>query len=244
MLAITAMSNVTGWAPPLAEMISAARERGIITVIDGAQYAAHAPVDIAELGCDFFACSAHKLCGPYGLGVLIARNELLERVTPYAYGGHMILDVYKDRSSFRKAPDAFEPGTPHVAGIIGFGRVIDWLGGLDRSALREHERGLTEYACAEIARMESVRVYGNPGGSGGGGAIISFNVADAHAHDVGSILDQEGVAIRVGDHCAQPFHRAVGANSTARASIFFYNTQEDIDQLLVGIRRAVKLFTR
>ena len=239
----TAMSNVTGWMPNVRALVTRAHAHGALTLVDGAQYSAHSAVNVGRLDCDFFACSAHKFCGPTGLGILIGKREYVERMRPFIYGGNMIREVYIDHSVYRSGFDRFEAGTPHIAGVIALAAVLDWLTEFDRQELIDHEKKLTEYAYQRLAACRGIRIYGDPmGRETTSRAIIPFNVGDAHAHDVASILDEEGVAIRAGHHCAQPFHRAMGIDSTARLSFHFYNSTEDIDQCMVGIHRALKIF--
>ena len=241
LLAITGMSNVTGWRPPLARIIAAAHRRGIIVVVDGAQLAAHARLDLAALDCDFFTCSAHKMFGPTGLGVLIGKRELLDQTEAFVGGGNMITEVRMESSVFKAPPEKFEAGTPHVAGVIGFGAALDMLARIDFAEIADRERALTAEAYRRLSEMPEVEIYGAPLDPDYS-TVIAFNVRGAHAHDVGSILDQEGVALRAGHHCAQPYHRALGAESSVRASFHLYNTPADVAALVRGVRRAVKIF--
>lgn len=243
LLAISGMSNVTGWKPQLVRMLAEAQTHAIVTVIDGAQLGAHAPVQVAQLGCDFFCCSAHKLGGPSGVGVLIGRKALLARMEPFLRGGSIITDVFLDHALFRASPERFEAGTPHIAGVLGFGALLDWLATIDSDWVQQHERSLLAHCCAQLNTIPEVRYVGNPLDEHSS-AIVSFNVAGIHAHDVGSILDQEGVAVRVGHHCAQPLHRALDVASSVRASFHMYNRLSDVDALCTGIRRALKIFGR
>ena len=239
-LAITGMSNISGWRPPLQKIIVAARSRGVATVVDGAQLASHTRIDINALGCDFFACSAHKMFGPTGLGLLIAKKARLDTMRPFITGGNVIEEVTCTHSTFKKAPEKFEAGTPHIAGVIGFGAAIEWLNAVDFESAARHERALSEYAYAELSKIPEVELYGGVLQNSNG--VIPFNVRNVHAHDVGSILDQEGIAVRAGHHCAQPYHRALAVDSTVRASFHLYNQITDVHRLRKGIARAIKIF--
>ena len=240
LLAITGMSNVSGWRPPLQKIIAAARSRGVVTVVDGAQLASHTRIDIDALGCDFFACSVHKMFGPTGLGLLIAKKTRLNTMRPFITGGNVIEEVTCTHSTFKQAPEKFEAGTPHIAGVIGLGATIEWLDTVDFASATRHEHALSEYAYAELSKIHEVELYGGLLQNSNG--VIPFNVRNVHAHDVGSILDQEGVAVRAGHHCAQPYHHALAVDSTVRVSFHLYNQPADIHRLLKGIKRAIKIF--
>ena len=241
LVAVTGMSNVTGHRPPVAEIARAAHEAGAVIVVDGAQLVSHHPVDVAALGIDFLAFSGHKMCGPTGVGVLYGRSDLLDATNPLVYGGDMIVKVQRETSTYLGAPEKFESGTPNIAGVIGLGAAVDYLSevGLDRIARRELE--LTSYARRALESIPAVTVYGPPPGDDAGG-IVSFNVGDVHPHDVGTILDSEGVAVRAGFHCAQPFMRVLGVPGTVRASFYLYNGADDVDRLVAAIHRVREVF--
>ncbi len=241
-VAISAMSNVTGYMPPLDRVLTVARARGAVTVVDAAQLASHHPVDVAELDCDFLAFSGHKMCGPTGVGVLYGKTELLEKTDPLLYGGDMIVKVRKDRTTFKELPDRFEAGTPNIAGVLGLGAAIDYLNEIGMDAIHRHEQALLAYAEEQVRAMEGVTIYGSPDLSLRGG-ILSFNLEGVHPHDTGAILDQEGIAVRTGFHCAQPLMQVLGIPGTTRASFYLYNTTHEIDRLVAGIRRVQKVFS-
>jgi len=215
--------------------------RDVVVVIDGAQLSAHKQIDISSLGCDFFACSGHKVFVPTGIGALIAKRSLLEEAPPFITGGNMIMEVRCEKSTFKSGPEKYEAGTPHIAGAIGFSAALAWIveAGIADTAAHEHE--LIAHAYEELRRIPQVEIYGDALHNKSGGAL-PFNVRGAHAHDVGSILDQEGVAVRAGHHCTQPFHRALGIDSSVRASFHVYNQHSDVERLIKGVKRAVKIF--
>lgn len=241
-VAISAMSNVTGYMPPLERILAVARARGAVTVVDAAQLASHHPVNVTELDCDFLAFSGHKMCGPTGVGVLYGKTELLEQTDPLLYGGDMIVKVRKDRTTFKELPDRFEAGTPNIAGVLGLGAAIDYLNEIGMDAIHRHEQALLAYAEEQVRAMDGVTVYGSSELSLRGG-ILSFNLEGVHPHDTGAILDQEGIAVRTGFHCAQPLMQVLGIPGTTRASFYLYNTTHEIDRLVAGIRRVQKVFS-
>lgn len=240
-VAITGMSNVTGFMPPIAEITRAAHARGVLVAVDGAQLVSHYPVNVTELGVDFLHFSGHKMCGPTGIGVLYGRKELLDAMDPLLYGGDMIVRVYKDRASFTDAPERFETGTPNIAGAIGLGAAVDYLSGIGMDRIAAHEEALLDYAVERLTEAEGVTLYG-PRDVRRRGGILSFNVGEVHPHDVGSILDSEGVAVRTGFHCAQPFMRFLGIHGTVRASFYLYNTRDDVDRLVAALDRVRDVF--
>lgn len=241
LVAITGMSNVTGYRPPVARITELAHERGALVLVDGAQMVCHEAVDVQQLGIDFLAFSGHKMCGPTGIGVLYAREELLERMDPFLYGGDMIERVWKDRSTYAKLPEKFEAGTPHIAGAIGLGEACDFVREVGLDAVAEHESELLAYCLERAEATDDLTVYGGMDAAGKGG-IFSFNLNDVHAHDVGMILDGEGVAVRAGFHCAQPLMRVLGVAGTTRASFYMYTDRSDIDALFDGLEAVRKIF--
>lgn len=244
-LAITAMSNVTGYMPPVKELIAVAHEHNMLTVIDGAQAIAHHPVNVVELDADFYAFSGHKICGPTGVGVLYGKRELLERYEPVFGGGSMIDTVEEQSSTWAALPLKFEPGTPNVAGVIGLGAAVEYLKELQSRDPEEvpgiiHEIYL--YAVQQFEKeLPTVRLLG-PKNHNNRTAIISFVIEGIHPHDIAAVLDQEHVAIRVGHHCAQPLMKHWNVAATARASFFVYTTREEIDRLVEGLKKAITLF--
>jgi cysteine desulfurase/selenocysteine lyase len=240
-VAISAMSNVTGYMPPVERILAAAKAHNALTVVDAAQLASHHPVDVAALDCDFMAFSGHKMCGPTGVGVLYGKTEALEETNPFIYGGDMIVKVRKHRTTFKDLPERFEAGTPNIAGVIGLGAAVAYLDSIGMEAIHRHEQALLEYAEEQVRALSGVTIYGPTDLSLRGG-ILSFNVDEVHPHDTGAILDQEGVAVRTGFHCAQPLMQILGVPGTTRASFYLYNTFEDIDRLVGGIQRVQRVF--
>jgi len=238
---VSGMSNVTGAVGPVAELVSAARRIGAISIIDGAQSVAHAPTDVAELGADFLAFSAHKMLGPTGIGALWGRPEVLEAMEPAEGGGEMITDVRLFDSRWAPVPHKFEAGTPPIAQAIGFGAAIEYLEKIGMSEVQRHEMEITRYALDRLAAVPGVRIVG-PASTEGRGGVVSFELGDIHPHDVATILDQEGVAVRAGHHCAKPLMRYLEVPATARASFYVYTDRADIDQLVAGLYRARELF--
>jgi cysteine desulfurase/selenocysteine lyase len=240
-VAITAMSNALGSLFPISEVIRKAHAVGAKVLIDGAQSVPHLETHVAELGCDFLAFSAHKMFGPTGVGVLYGRPELLDAMDPYQCGGDMILEVWRDRAEWNELPWKFEAGTPNIGGVIAFGAAIDYLNKLGMANIREHEKALTSYALTSLKKDPAIHIYGTLDVEKRGG-VISFNYGTIHPHDIGTLLDQEGVAIRAGHHCCQPLMRDLGVSGTARASISIYNTKEDVDVLVAALRKAAAVF--
>jgi cysteine desulfurase/selenocysteine lyase len=235
------MSNVNGYMPPLKMLIDAAHARKVPVLVDGAQLVSHHPVDLAELDVDFLAFSSHKLCGPTGLGVLYGKRSLLEAMDPYLYGGDMIRRVWKDGAEYKGIPEKFEAGTPHIAGVIGFGRALDFLSEIGMAEIAAYENSLLRYAVERSAGLDFLELY--PGGSlERRGGIFSFNVRDVHSHDTGTVLDRQGVAVRAGFHCAQPYMRLLGISGTTRASFYFYNTKEEIDIFINSLEQVKDIF--
>jgi cysteine desulfurase/selenocysteine lyase len=233
------VSNALGTVLPIRRLIAAAKARGIVTLIDGAQAVSHMHVDVRELGCDFYAFSGHKMFGPTGVGVLYGREQLLERMPPWQGGGEMILAVTFAKTTYNALPNKFEAGTPNISGGIGLGAAVDFLQGLDRDAAHAHETALLQHATAVLSKIPDLRIVGTAADKA---SLVSFAVAGVHPHDLGTILDEDGIAIRTGHHCAMPVMEFFQLPATARASFAFYNTFEEIDRLAAGIERARRLF--
>jgi cysteine desulfurase/selenocysteine lyase len=238
-VAISHVSNALGTVIPVKEITRLAHERGIPVLIDGAQSAPHLPVDVQDLDCDFYAFSGHKLFGPTGIGVLYGKYDLLREMPPYQGGGSMIQKVTFNNITFADPPTRFEAGTPDIAGAIGLGVAIDYLESLDMAGAFAHEHALLEYTEELLAGIPEVRIIGTAKDKTG---VISFHMDDIHPHDVGTILDQDGIAIRTGHHCAQPIMEFFGIPATARASFAYYNTEEDVECLIAGLHKVVELF--
>jgi len=238
---ISGMSNVLGTLGPLNEVLAAAREVGALTVVDAAQLVPHVPTDVQALGADFVAFSAHKMLGPTGIGALWGRLEHLERMEPAEGGGEMIRDVGLHESTWADVPHKFEAGTPPIAEAVGFGAAVEYLEGIGMDEVRRHEVDLTRYALKRLGEIPYLTVYG-PSDVEARGGVISFTLGDVHPHDLATILDQSGVAIRAGHHCARPLHRVLKVPATARASLYVYNTREDLDALVDALGEALKLF--
>jgi cysteine desulfurase/selenocysteine lyase len=238
-LACAHVSNALGTILPVRRLVAAAKARGIVTLIDGAQAISHMPVDVQELGCDFYAFSSHKMYGPTGVGVLYGREQLLERMPPWQGGGEMILAVTFAKTTYNALPNKFEAGTPNIAGGIGLGAAVDFLSGLDLGNAHAHESALLQHATAVLTRIPGLRIVGTAANKA---SLVSFAVAGVHPHDLGTILDEDGIAVRTGHHCAMPVMDFFKLPATARASFAFYNTFDEIDRLGAGIERARKLF--
>jgi cysteine desulfurase/selenocysteine lyase len=239
LVALSHVSNALGTINPLAEMIALAKERGITVLVDGAQAVPHMAVDVAGLGCDFYAFSGHKLFGPSGIGVLWGRLPLLDAMPPFMGGGDMIETVTFEKTTYAPVPSKFEAGTPDIAGAVGLRAAIGYLEsiGQDRIAAWEHE--LLEYATESLSAIDGLRIIGTAREKA---AVVSFVIDGVHAHDVGTALDQAGVAVRVGHHCAQPLMEIFGVPATARASFSLYNTREEIDVLTEAVRQTLEIF--
>jgi cysteine desulfurase/selenocysteine lyase len=238
-VAVTHVSNALGTVTPVAEIVRRARDRGIPVLIDGAQAVAHMPVDVQALGCDFYVFSGHKVFGPTGIGVLYGRLPLLEAMPPYQGGGDMIRSVTFERTLYNEVPYRFEAGTQHIAGVVGLATAIEYLSdlGLDRVAAHEHE--LLAYGTEALTMIPGLRLTGTATQKAG---ILSFVMDDVHPHDIGTILDREGVAIRAGHHCCQPLMARLGVPATARASLALYNTHAEIDALVSALRKVREVF--
>jgi cysteine desulfurase/selenocysteine lyase len=239
MVAINHVSNALGTVNPVQEIARRARAAGALVLVDGAQSVAHWPVDVPALGCDFYAFSGHKLFGPTGIGVLWGREELLEAMPPFLGGGEMIEQVAFPTTSFSGLPFKFEAGTPNIAGAIGLAAAVDYLAGLDREGAAAHEEALLQRTLELAAEVQGLRRIGNPDHAAG---IFSFLLEGTHPSDLGMLLDQQGIAVRTGHHCAQPLMARFGIPGTVRASYSIYNTQEDVTRLFEGIRKAQRLF--
>nr|WP_205520730.1 cysteine desulfurase [Propylenella binzhouense] len=239
MVAVTHMSNVTGTIVPVAEICRLAHERGIPVLVDGSQSAVHLPIDVQALGCDFFVFTGHKTYGPTGIGVLWARREHLEAMPPFLGGGEMIRDVTEDWVTYGDPPQKFEAGTPPIVQAIGLGAALQYMESVGREAIAAHEADLARYAHERLEAMNFIRIFGHAPGKG---AIIAFEMQGAHAHDVATIIDREGIAVRAGTHCAQPLLARFGVTSTCRASFGLYNTREEVDTLVKGLSKAHSFF--
>lgn len=237
--AFTQVSNVLGTINPAAEMAAFARERGAIVLVDGAQALPHGPVDLGAIDADFYAFSGHKVYAPDGVGVLVGRRELLDQMPPYQTGGDMIERVSVAGTTYRHSPERFEAGTPNISGAIGLAEAFRYLDDIDWAAANRHEHELLVHATEQLSKMEGIRVFGSAPGKA---SILSYHYAAAHPHDVGTILDTEGVAIRVGHHCAQPLMDYLGVSATARASFAFYNNHEDVEAFLRAMRKVERFF--
>jgi cysteine desulfurase/selenocysteine lyase len=239
LFAFTHVSNSLGTINPVAELCAKARAVGAVSVIDGAQSAGHMPVNVQEIGCDFFAFSGHKMCAPTGSGALYGRAEMLEALPPWHGGGEMIVSVTLEKSTYKKAPHRFEAGTPNIAGAIGLAAAIDYLEAIGRSTIAEHDTRLTNYAVERFAELPGMRILGPAGERG---AILGFVMENVHPHDLTTFADQRGLALRGGHHCNQPLMRRFGLPGTTRASFYFYNTTEEIDRMIDILRDAVRFF--
>lgn len=235
LLAMVHMSNVLGTTNDAARIVKLAHDAGAAVLLDGSQSAVHMPVDVTDLGCDFFVFTGHKLYGPSGAGGLYAAGDWLDRLPPWQGGGEMIADVLEDGSTWADVPHKFEAGTPSIADVIGLGAAIDWLSRFDRRAVMEHERALLDLATQQITDIEGVKLIGTAQDKG---AILSFAVDGAHSHDLAQLLDKYGVAVRAGHHCAQPLMRRFGVDSTLRASFAIYNTQDEVDAFIEALKKA------
>lgn len=243
LMALTHISNTLGTVNPIAELCAAARERGVLTLVDAAQSAGHRPIQVRDLGCDFLACSGHKMCAPMGIGILFGRAELLEAMPPWQGGGEMISKVTYEGSRWNVPPHKFEAGTPNVEGAVGLHAAMDFLEEIGREQIARHDLQLARLAMEAIAGLEGVRVLGVPLGSASEHAgAVSFVVEGVHAHDVVTFMDQRGVALRGGHHCNQPLMKKLGVPATARASFYFYNTAEEIQVFAEALQEAVRFF--
>ena len=235
------MSNVLGTITNAEEIIRQCHKRGVKVLVDAAQSVPHMKVDIQKLDCDFFAFSAHKMLGPTGVGVLWARKEILENMQPFNGGGDMIREVHKYETTWNDLPYKFEAGTPNIADVIGFSAALDYLENIGMDKVREHEIELTKYALEKMSVIKGIKLYGTPDMKKRGG-VISFNLGDIHPHDLATIIDEDGVAIRSGHHCAQVLMERLDVSATSRASFYIYNTKEEVDVFTRSLNRARELF--
>ncbi|MCB1482919.1 MAG: cysteine desulfurase [Rhodobiaceae bacterium] len=240
LVAITHMSNVLGTVVPVADVIRAAHARGIKVLVDGSQAAVHMPVDVRTLDADFYCFTGHKVYGPSGIGVLYGKRDLLAKMPPFLGGGEMIRDVTMDMVTYAEPPHRFEAGTPPIVQAIGLGAALEYMESVGREKIAAHEESLRQYAHQRLGAMNSIRIFGDAPGKG---AIVSFEMQGAHAHDVATVLDREGVAVRAGTHCAQPLLERFGVTSTCRASFGLYNTVEEIDVLAGALEKAQRMFS-
>ncbi|WP_191557609.1 cysteine desulfurase [Metabacillus idriensis] len=238
-VSVMQVSNVLGTINPIKEIAELAHSKGAIMVVDGAQSAPHMKIDVQDLNCDFFAFSAHKMCGPTGVGVLYGKKALLENMEPVEFGGEMIDFVGLYESTWKELPWKFEAGTPIIAGAIGLGAAIDFLCEIGLDNIEAYEHKLADYALERLSEVEGITIYGPKKRAG----LVTFNIEDVHPHDVATVLDAEGIAVRAGHHCAQPLMKWLNVSSTARASFYLYNTEEEVDKLVAGIIKTKEYFT-
>ncbi|MEM2785485.1 MAG: cysteine desulfurase [Candidatus Nitrosotenuis sp.] len=241
LVTVSQMSNVLGTISDVPEIIRRCKKAGARILIDGAQSVPHMKVDLSQIECDFFAFSAHKMLGPTGVGVLWTKKELLEQMAPFHGGGDMIREVHKYETTWNDLPYKFEAGTPNIADVIGFAAAIDYLNNLGMDYVRQHEIELTKYALEKLSQIKGIKLYGTKDISKRGG-VISFNFADIHPHDLATIIDEDGIAIRSGHHCAQVLMERLDVAATSRASFYIYNTKEEVDMLINSLGRAARLF--
>ena len=239
-VAITQMSNVLGTVTPIKEIVRIAHAHGVPVLVDGSQGAVHLDVDVRDLDVDFYIVTGHKLYGPTGVGALYAKRKWLENLPPFLGGGEMIGEVTLDRVTYNDPPHRFEAGTPPIVQAVGLGAALDYMRDVGRDAIRAHEGALSDYAHERLSRLNSLRIFGRAPGKG---AIVSFEMKGAHAHDVATVIDRSGVAVRAGTHCAQPLLSRFGVTSTCRASFALYNTMDEVDSLVEALARAEKLFS-
>ncbi|MBU9889723.1 MAG: cysteine desulfurase, partial [Candidatus Omnitrophica bacterium] len=238
-VSIVHVSNALGTVNPVKELVRLAHEKGAVVLVDGAQAVAHTTVDVQDLGCDFYAFSGHKLFGPTGVGVLYGRKALLEKMPPYQGGGDMIRTVTFEKTTYNDLPYKFEAGTPHIAGVIGLGAAIDYVRRIGLDRIEAYEQELLKYGTEKILQVPGLRMIGTAEHKS---AILSFVIGEAHAHDIGTILDRQGIAIRAGHHCAMPVMQRFNVPATTRASFAFYNTQEEIDRLAAALHEVTEVF--
>jgi cysteine desulfurase / selenocysteine lyase len=241
-VSVMQVSNVLGVINPVKEIARIAHENGAIMVVDGAQSAPHLNVDVQDLDCDFFAFSSHKMCGPTGIGVLYGKKHLLEQMEPVEFGGEMIDFVGLYESTWKELPWKFEGGTPIIAGAIGLGAAIDFLNEVGMEHIEAHEHKLAAYAMEKMSTVEGLTIYGPKDASNRAG-VVTFNLEDVHPHDVATVLDAEGIAVRAGHHCAQPLMKWLNVSATARASFYLYNMEDDIDKLVAGLVKTKEYFS-
>jgi cysteine desulfurase / selenocysteine lyase len=241
LVSISHMSNVLGTIVPIKRIIRSAHKFGIPVIVDGAQSVPHMPVDVQELDCDFLAFSAHKMLGPTGVGILYGKKELIENMDPFMAGGDMIKEVFKNDTRYNDVPYRFEAGTPNIADVVGFGAAVDYLNKIGMERIRQHELEQTNYALDRLSSVNQLTVYG-PREAVDRGGVISFNIGDIHPHDLATIMNKHGIAIRSGHHCAQVLMERLAVSATSRASFYIYNTREDIDKLIHALNEARRIF--
>src|SRR5450432_3912529 len=244
LFSIVHISNSMGTLNPVAELCARARKLGITTLVDGAQSAGHLPVDVQAIGCDFFAFSGHKICGPTGIGVLWGRQEILDAMPPYQGGGEMILSVGYYKTEFKDAPHRFEAGTPDISGPIGLHAAMDYLDAMGRESIWKHDQELANYTYEKLSVLKDIRLFGPKLNSKDRAGLVSFLLKDVHPHDVVTLADQAGVALRGGHHCTQPLMHKLGVESTARASFYFYNTKAEVDRFVEVVKEIQKFFAQ
>ena len=237
-LAIVHQSNVFGTINPIAKIVELAKSKGVLTLIDGAQAAPHFPVDISKVDCDFYVYSGHKMVGPTGVGVLIGRKSILDKMDPFLGGGEMINNVTMEKSTWNEIPWKFEAGTPNIAQVIGLGRAIEFIDNIGLNDIRAHENKLLDYSIEELSKIDGINLYGNPSDRG---AVIPFNIKGIHPHDLAKFLDTDKICIRAGHHCAQPIMKVLEISASARASLYIYNNEKDIDELVKSIKKTAKI---
>ncbi len=238
-VSLTHVSNVLGTINPIREISKIAHEAGALMVVDGAQSAPHMPVDVKNLDADLYAFSGHKMLGPTGIGVLYGKKDILQNMQPFLYGGEMIREVKFEGTTFNDLPWKFEAGTPNIAQAIGLSAAIDYLSGIGMEKIRQRDRELADYAIKKLREIKGIEIYGPKER----GAVVAFNLMGVHAHDVSQILDSEGVAIRAGHHCCMPLHSVLGIGSSARASFYIYNTEQEVDVFIRAIHKVKKIFS-
>ena len=241
LISVSHMSNVLGTIVPINEIIKMAHDQSVPVLVDGAQSVPHMPVDVQDMDCDFMAFSAHKMLGPTGVGVLYVKREILNEMPPFIGGGDMIKEVHKNETKYNDLPYKFEGGTPNIADVIGFGAAIDYLNKIGMDKVREHEMDVTNYAIEAIAGVKGVSIYG-PSNSNHRGGVVSFNIGDIHPHDLATIMNDHGIAIRSGHHCAQVLMERLDVAATSRTSFYIYNTKEEVDTFINALDKARRLF--
>ena len=238
LLAMVHQSNVFGTINPISKIVDLAKSKGVLTLIDGAQAVPHFAVDISKIDCDFYVFSGHKMVGPTGVGVLIGRKTILEKMDPFLGGGEMINNVTMDKSTWNEIPWKFEAGTPNIAQVIGLGRAIEFIESIGIKNIQQHEDQLLNYGIDELSKIEGMELYGNPSNRG---AVIPFNIQNIHSHDLAKFLDTDKICVRAGHHCAQPIMNVLGISASARASFYLYNDAHDIDNLVKSIVKTAKI---
>lgn len=241
LIAVTHVSNAFGTINPVRRFAQVARSLGAALLVDAAQSVPHIPIDMRVLGCDFLVFSAHKMMGPTGVGVLVAHEDMLDKMPPFLGGGDMIREVWLEKATWNELPYKFEAGTPNIADVIAFGTAVDYLQGIGMENVRAHEQELVTYALSQLSQINGLKLYG-PTDSAQRSGVISMNLGSIHPHDLGTVLDEDGIAVRAGHHCCQPLMRRFGISGTTRASVYIYNTKEEIDRLVRSLLRAQTLF--